>query len=93
VLPFDREKQGFLFDKSDKGTGDQDPGLYLALSLGLVKGPDSPELLRKNVFTAVSISIGLHFKFTPAGGLWTNSRPLLAESLARYTPKIVLPQS
>jgi hypothetical protein len=75
VLPFDREKQGFSFDKSDKGIGDQNPGLYLALSLGLVKGP---ELLRKNVFTAVSVSIGLNFKFTPTGGLWTNSRPLLA---------------
>ena len=25
-LPFDSEKQGVLFDNSDKGIGDQDPG-------------------------------------------------------------------
>ena len=31
---------------------------------------------------AVFISIGLNLKFTPTtGGLWANSRPLLAESL------------
>ena len=73
MLPFDSEKQGFLFVKSGPGTLSSSifgPGQEMYVSCRA-----------KYVFTAVSISIGLTFKFIPRGGLWTNSRPLLAESL------------